>query len=64
MIDQLVLGIKGTLSVVELEVLRMRMLRGMEEKAARGELESGSEYARRLAVCSAISPRRIPSRWG
>ncbi len=37
--DQLVLGIKGTLSVVELKVLKMRMLRGMEEKAARGELE-------------------------
>jgi DNA invertase Pin-like site-specific DNA recombinase len=36
--DQLVLGIKGTLSVVELKVLKMRMLRGMQEKAARGEL--------------------------
>ena len=36
--DQLVLGIKGTLSVVELKVLKMRMLRGTEEKAARGEL--------------------------
>ena len=36
--DQLMLGIKGTLSVVELKVLKMRMLRGMEEKAARGEL--------------------------
>lgn len=31
--DQLVLGIKGTLSVVELKVLRMRMLRAQEEKA-------------------------------
>lgn len=37
--DQLVLGIKGTLSVVELKVLRLRMQRGTEEKAARGELE-------------------------
>lgn len=37
--DQLVLGIKGTLSVVELKILRMRMQRGSEEKAARGELE-------------------------
>ena len=37
--DQLVLGIKGTMSVVELKVLKMRMQRGMEEKAARGELE-------------------------
>jgi DNA invertase Pin-like site-specific DNA recombinase len=36
--DQLVLGIKGTLSVVELKVLKMRMLRGLEEKARRGEL--------------------------
>jgi len=36
--DQLVLGIKGTLSVVELKVLRMRLLQGMEEKARRGEL--------------------------
>jgi DNA invertase Pin-like site-specific DNA recombinase len=36
--DQLVLGIKGTLSVVELKVLRMRMLRGRDEKASRGEL--------------------------
>lgn len=37
--DQLVLGIKGTLSVVELGVLRMRMLRGREAKAARGRLK-------------------------
>lgn len=36
--DQLVLGIKGTLSVVELKVLKLRMVRGMEEKARRGEL--------------------------
>ncbi len=36
--DQLVLGIKGTLSVVELKILRMRMLQGQEEKARRGEL--------------------------
>ena len=36
--DQLVLGIKGTLSVVELKMLKMRMLRGQEEKARRGEL--------------------------
>src|SRR6267378_1552578 len=31
--DQLVLGIKGTLSVVELKVLKNRLLRGQEEKA-------------------------------
>jgi len=37
--DQLVLGIKATLSIVELKVLKMRMLQGMEEKARRGELK-------------------------
>jgi DNA invertase Pin-like site-specific DNA recombinase len=37
--DQLILGIKGTLSVVELKVLKMRMLQGRESKAKRGELE-------------------------
>ena len=36
--DQLILGIKGTLSVVELKVLKLRLLQGMEEKARRGEL--------------------------
>lgn len=36
--DQLILGIKGTLSVVELKVLKMRMLQGRENKAKRGEL--------------------------
>ncbi len=36
--DQLVLGIKGTLSVVELKVLKLRMEAGMKEKARRGEL--------------------------
>jgi DNA invertase Pin-like site-specific DNA recombinase len=36
--DQLVLGIKGTLSVVELKVIRQRMLAGQESKARRGEL--------------------------
>ena len=36
--DQLVLGIKGTLSVVELKVLKQRLLQGMQEKAKRGEL--------------------------
>jgi DNA invertase Pin-like site-specific DNA recombinase len=38
--DQLVLGIKGTMSVVELKVLRMRMLHGRDEKARRGELKT------------------------
>ena len=36
--DQLVLGIKGTLSVVELKVLRQRLQEGQESKARRGEL--------------------------
>ncbi len=36
--DQLVLGIKGTLSVVELKILRQRMEAGQESKARRGEL--------------------------
>lgn len=36
--DQLILGIKGTLSVVELRVLRTRLIQGMRNKAARGEL--------------------------
>ena len=36
--DQLILGIKGTLSVVELKVLKQRLLAGMEAKAQRGEL--------------------------
>jgi DNA invertase Pin-like site-specific DNA recombinase len=36
--DQLVLGIKGTLSVVELNVLKLRLVQGMEAKARRGEL--------------------------
>ena len=35
--DQLVLGIKGTMSVVELKVLEMRMLQGRLAKARRGE---------------------------
>ena len=37
--DQLVLGIKATLSIVELKVLKLRLLQGMEEKARRGELK-------------------------
>jgi len=36
--DQLVLGIKGTMSVVELKVLKMRLMEGMQAKARRGEL--------------------------
>jgi DNA invertase Pin-like site-specific DNA recombinase len=36
--DQLILGIKGTLSVMELNIIKMRMVKGQEEKAKRGEL--------------------------
>ena len=36
--DQLVLGIKGTLSVVELKVIRQQLQAGQESKARRGEL--------------------------
>jgi DNA invertase Pin-like site-specific DNA recombinase len=36
--DQLVLGIKATLSVVELKVLQLRLVQGKENKARRGEL--------------------------
>lgn len=36
--DQLVLGIKGTLSVIELKTLKSRLQQGREAKAKRGEL--------------------------
>ncbi|MCK4499888.1 recombinase family protein, partial [Candidatus Babeliales bacterium] len=36
--DQLILGIKGTMSVVELKTLQIRMLAALEKKARRGEL--------------------------
>src|SRR5215831_9802282 len=48
--DQLVLGIKGTLSVVELKILRQRLQAGQESKARRGEL------FKRLAVGFAQDP--------
>ena len=48
--DQLVLGIKGTLSVVELKVIRQRLLAGQESKARRGEL------FKRLPVGYALDP--------
>lgn len=38
--DQLVLGIKGTISVAELGVLKLRLQQGKEAKAKRGELFS------------------------
>ena len=36
--DRLLLGLKGTMSEAELQVLRARMLGGLRNKAARGEL--------------------------
>lgn len=48
--DQLILGIKGTLSVVELKVLRQRLQAGQESKARRGEL------FKRLPVGYALDP--------
>jgi DNA invertase Pin-like site-specific DNA recombinase len=37
--DQLILGIKGTISTVELKILQSRLIAGMEEKAKRGEFK-------------------------
>jgi DNA invertase Pin-like site-specific DNA recombinase len=37
--DQLILGIKGTISSVELKILHTRLIAGMEEKAKRGEFK-------------------------
>src|SRR6202046_3288317 len=48
--DQLVLGIKGTLSVVELKVIRQRLLAGQESKERRGGL------FKRLPVGYALDP--------
>src|ERR1700738_4611966 len=39
--DRLVLGLKGTMSEAELHVLRARLLGGIRNKAARGELRRG-----------------------
>ena len=37
--DQLILGIKGTISAVELKILHTRLIAGMEEKAKRGKFK-------------------------
>jgi len=37
--DQLILGIKGTISTVELKILQARLITGMQEKAKRGEFK-------------------------
>lgn len=39
--DQLILGVKGTISVVELRTLQLRLREGARAKAARGELHQG-----------------------
>jgi len=41
--DQLLLGVKGTISVVELRTLQLRMRDGLNAKASRGELYMGSQ---------------------
>src|SRR6202023_3349377 len=58
--DQLVLGIKGTLSVVELKVIRQRFLAGQESKARRGELFKRLPigYARDLVGKIGVHPDR------
>ena len=63
--DQLVLGIKGTLSVVELKVIRQRMLAGQEAKARRGELFKRLPigYARDPDTLGRL-PAQLPSRRG
>jgi hypothetical protein len=52
--DQLILGIKGTLSVVELGTLKVRLQQGREAKARRGELgrcpHPGSSWTRQRVV--------------
>ena len=59
--DRLVLGLKGTMSEAELHILRARLLGGIRNKAARGELRrvcpSASSGARRTAR-SAFTPMR------
>src|SRR5690349_12311831 len=59
--DRLVLGLKGTMSEAELHILRARLLGGIRNKAARGELRRGlpvaSSGARRTAK-SAFTPMR------
>src|SRR5882762_5081963 len=52
--DQLVLGIKGTLSVVELKVLRQRMQAGQESKA---------QKSARLVLSSVIATRTPEQRF-
>ena len=39
--DRLLLGLKGTMSEAELHILRARLLGGIRNKAARGELRRG-----------------------
>ena len=64
--DRLVLGLKGTMSEAELHVLRARLLGGIRNKAARGELHRGLPVGlvrgrRRGAVASRrVGARRDP----
>jgi hypothetical protein len=58
--DQLVRGVKGTLSVVELKVMRQRLLAGQESKARPGELFKRLPigYARDLVGKVVLHPDR------
>src|ERR1700751_4315432 len=73
--DRLVLGLKGTMSEAELHILRARLLGGIRNKAARGELRRGLpvgliwgeedgevRFHPDEAVCSAI--RTVFARFG
>ena len=68
--DQLILGIKGTLSVVELGTLKLRLQQGREAKAKRGELGRSpqpgyvmDEVTRRLVKDPKPCACKKPSRW-
>jgi DNA invertase Pin-like site-specific DNA recombinase len=58
--DRLVLGIKGTVSELELSILKNRMRTGLEAKAARGELKTlvPPGYVYDSAGCLVLDPDR------
>ena len=66
--DRLVLGLKGTMSEAELHVLRARLIGGIRNKAARGELRRGlpvglvwGEADGEVLLASGRSCQRAPS---
>ncbi len=62
--DQLVLGIKGFMSAVEISILRTRLRGGVLSKAARGELRIGLPvgliYDEQGQVCLCACEETIP----